>query len=170
MSLPIGLKSVIKEEYGNYGWESACCFSFLAEYLGYKVLDESDVITALKMIATEKGTSLKNYENTPIPFLGYDVGTNYGKVHIVFTQNAKTIKHSNEDSELDRKSKVIEEFIQHIMQGDPNFLKINFFYREYVKNTVKDSLKMRIKNLFKLQEKHINEKADKRSNYNKSKE
>lgn len=137
MSLPTDFEPIIKEEYSNYGWELAYCFSFIAEYLGYKVLDISAVETALKMIAHDKGSSLKNYENHYPVSLKYYVINNYCQVHKAFTRRAKNIKHSNEDSELDRQSKLVEKFLKHIMQGDISFYRVNFFYKEYVINTLK---------------------------------
>jgi hypothetical protein len=140
MSLPTDFKSIIEEEYSNYGWELACCFSFVAEYLGYKVLDISAVETALKMIATANGSSLKNYENHYPRVLDVYVKSNYCQIHNAFTRRAKNIKLSDEDNEFDRQDKVLEKFIKYITKNDAIFYSVPYFYKEYVKTTLKISV------------------------------
>ncbi|NJM21600.1 MAG: hypothetical protein HC907_24250 [Richelia sp. SM1_7_0] len=137
MSLPTDFKSIIEEEYSNYGWELACCFSFVAEYLGYKVLDISAVETALKMIATTNGSSLKNYENHYPKVLDSYVKSNYCAIHNAFTRRGKSIKISDEENELDRQDKVLEKFIKYIMKNDTRLYSIHYFYKEYIKTTLK---------------------------------
>ncbi|MDJ0696350.1 hypothetical protein [Mastigocoleus sp. MO_188.B34] len=110
MTLPKEFKSFIEEEYGNYGWKLAYCFSFVAKYLGYKVLDISAVETSLKIVTTMRGTSLKNFEfNKPINFNNF-IHQYYLKVHKPFTRRAKEVKLDNDKNEIERQQKVIKEF------------------------------------------------------------
>jgi hypothetical protein len=142
MSLPNDFQSVIEEEYGKFGWGLANTFSFIAEFLGYKVYDISAVETALKIIATEMGSSLKKYahpHNVPA-FMKF----NYPKVHNVFTRRAKTVNVSDEDAEIERKQKVVENFVKYTFNSNLSNLSSldvfgfmsNPFYREYITDTI----------------------------------
>lgn len=171
MSLPTDFKSIIEDEYSNYGWELACCFSFVAEYLGYKVLDISAVETALKMIAASNGKSLKNYENHYPKVLDFYIQSNYCQIHNAFTRRAKTIKLSDESNELDRQDQVLERFIKYITKNDAMFYSVHYFYKEYVKTTLKvsvesifinieEKINQEITDEKKIAEKTIDEKID----------
>lgn len=154
MTLPKDFESVIEEEYSNYGWELAYCFSFIAKYLGYRVLDLSSVETALKMVATLLCTSLKNYDDHyPIDFQDF-IHEYYLEVHEVFTRRAKNIKLQNEDDEVERQQKIIEEFKNYIMPNKSLLYRTKVFYSQFLP----DILDSAIQNIFEDIEEVIEDK------------
>ena len=156
MSLPKDFQSVIKDEYGNFGWELANSFSFIAEFLGYKVFDISAVETALKIIATESGSSLTKYAHPTS--LSYYLKLNYPKVHKVFIRRAKAVNVSDEDKEIERKEKVIDRFAKYAISNNLDFvqLMINEFYRKFIM----DTLTIDVTGLFEEIEEEINKETD----------
>lgn len=90
MSLPNDFESVIKEEYGDFGWELANSFSFIAEFIGYRVFDISAVEMALKIIEKEIGSSLNklaHLNDLPEFFKKY-----YPRIHEVFIKLQKRLR------------------------------------------------------------------------------
>jgi hypothetical protein len=142
MSLPTEFKSVIEEEYGDFGWQLANCFSFLAEYLGYKVLDIHSVETALKIVATQMGTSLTEY--SAVEDYEEDQGLQeyiekyYPQVHQAFIRRAKNISKANSLIEEDREEQVIIDFVEYIVPTNITFLLtgINQFFASYLRETL----------------------------------
>lgn len=135
MSLPNDFQSAIKDEYGNFGWELANSFSFISEFLGYKVLDISAVETALKVIANEAGFSLTKYaySNDLILYLKQS----YPKVHKVFIRRAKTVSVSDEDAEAERQRKIAYSFVDYVLYR--NFMT-NEFFRYFVIETLYENI------------------------------
>ena len=141
MTLPKDFESVIEEEYSNYGWELAYCFSFVAEYLGYRVLDISAVERALKIVATELGKSLKNYENHHPINLKYFIHLYYLKAHEAFTRRAKNVKLQNENDEIERQGRVIEEFKNYIVPNHMISYRTKFFYKKFLPDILDSSVR-----------------------------
>lgn len=135
MTLPTDFKSVIEEEYGEFGWELSNCFSLIAEILGYKVYDLSSVETALKIASNEAGQSLKNCRN-PKSLFPY-LQTNYLKVHNVLIRKAKTVALENEDKEFERAYQVSQKFVARILGST---YSIKGFYKVYVIDQVQNSV------------------------------
>ncbi len=141
MSLPTEFKSVIEEEFGAFGWKLANCFSFIAEYLGYKVLDISSVETALKIVATQMGDSLTDYSS--VEDYGEDVSLQeyleeyYPQVHQAFIRKAKpTNKTNSPGDEEDREEQVIIGFIDYMIPTNISFLLtgIDEFFASYLRD------------------------------------
>ena len=136
MSLPNDFESVIKEEYGDFGWELANSFSFIAEFVGYRVFDISAVEMALKIIEREIGCSLSkqaHLNDLPKFFKKY-----YPRIHKVFIKRAKNIKDSHEDVEYDRKEAVSDKFAEYAISKNPDIFRsiASEFFRDYVMFTL----------------------------------
>ncbi|MBG1266669.1 hypothetical protein [Nostoc sp. WHI] len=141
MSLPKDFELIIKEEYGNFGWELANCFSCIAEFLGYKVLDISSVKTALKIVSNIHGSSLKGITGHPKNLSIY-LKAQYPQTHQSFVKRAETLKKDDEDDEFQRQQEVSVKFAKYIINKDSDFIlfMIDEFYRSFVLDTLSNSM------------------------------
>lgn len=156
MSLPSDFESKIKEEFSDYGWEIACCFSFIAEYWGYKVLDISAVETALKITSNIVGANFQKYVHPyPINLQVFATAYYYWKVHDVLIRQAKNLKSDDKNSELDRQSKVLDRFREYCLQNNI-FYESKDFVREFLINT----LTRKIQRIFTIVEAEMNKQSD----------
>ncbi|MBE9054263.1 hypothetical protein IQ243_28505 [Nostocales cyanobacterium LEGE 11386] len=136
MSLPQEFEPVIKEDFGDYGWALANCFSFTSEFLGYQALDISSFETALKAISNFHGSSLTNYAY-PNNLTTY-LKEYYPQVHQILIRKAKRLKLSNEDEESERQETVAEKFAQYTLNQGIELVAylIPPFYKNFIINTL----------------------------------
>lgn len=132
MSLPRDFKSAIQENYGDFGWELANCLCFIAEYKGYKVREFSSIESCLELINKEEEEKIVDYES-PVDLEEY-LTKKYLLVHETLIEIAKNIKDSESLKEGRRKDKVVDDFINYMidLNLEINLIAIDKFFRDYV--------------------------------------
>jgi hypothetical protein len=138
MLLPKEFQTRIKGEYGEFGLEIAQYFSFVVNYLGFEVLDLSNFETALKIISTKEGTSLKNCPKENQKNLFSYVTNTYSEVHSSLIKKAKDLQCTK--NEFSRKRLVVVEFTNYV-SGSITIFGGHNFYKDSLHSVIRESIK-----------------------------